>query len=303
MSKTFNSIGQDPCTVIGYLLSPCYGGFSPYAALPEADISYIGPAPYEGNACKCSTVAYSLLSACAACQYALWISWSEYTRNCQGIDLSRPETEKLAPSYLFAIPNGTSVPYWALIDVTVEGIWNLNESRAVGNIPEAGPGAVINTPASSAILSSSFQATHSPTATSSKSRGSSSNVGAIAGGVVGGIVVLAATAFIFFFLGRRMHRQGSPTAPVFDPTPQPLMDEVRPQSSDGGAFVPPPLPDTRAPPIRPYDPDDPTTFPWNQGANPVPKPHAQVPAASDTGHTPANMPISPPPIYHSLPVV
>jgi hypothetical protein len=110
---------------------------------------------------------------------------------------------------------------------------------------------VINTPGSSAILSSSSP----PTATSSpssNSRGSSSNVAAIAGGVVGGVVVISATGFICFFLGRRMHRQGLPTATVFDATPQQLMDELRPQSSDGGAFVPPSLPETHPPPMRLY---------------------------------------------------
>ncbi|KAH9973123.1 hypothetical protein BGW80DRAFT_286663 [Lactifluus volemus] len=100
-----------------------------------------------------------------------------------------------------------------------------------------------------------------------------------------------------------MHRQGLPTAPVFDATPQQLMDELRPQSSDCGAFVPPSLPETHAPPMRLYDPDDPTTFPWIQGANPVPMPHTQVPGASDTGDTLGDMPISPPPTYRPLATV
>ncbi|KAH9955186.1 hypothetical protein BGW80DRAFT_375934 [Lactifluus volemus] len=293
---TFNSMGQDPCTVAALLESPCYGLTPSIPPLsPGSTYSGTTGSSYDGPTCMCSTVVYSLLSACAACQGGSWISWSNYIPNCSGSDLSIP--------YLYAIPNGTYVPYWARIDVTVKGTWDPDESRAVGDTPEAGPGAAINTPASSRTLSSSPQATHSPTATSSKTTGSSSNVGVIAGGVVGGVVVMSAIAFIFFFLGRRKHRQGSLTAPMFDAAPQLLIEEFRPQSSYGEAFVPPSLPETRAPPMRPYDPDDPTTFPCHQGANPEPKSHTQVPAASDMGHTLSDMPISPPPTYSALPTV
>ncbi|KAH9973130.1 hypothetical protein BGW80DRAFT_1560735 [Lactifluus volemus] len=289
---TYNSMDQSPCEVTAALANPCYDS-SPIPAIPPG-YSYSGPRVNDGITCKCSTVVYSLLSACAACQGGSWISWSNYIQNCSGSDLSRP--------YVFAIPSGTSVPYWARIDITVKGTWDPDESRAVGDTPEAGPGAVINTPSASAILSSSSKATHSPTATSSKS-GGSSNVGAIAGGIVGGIVVISAIASIFFFLGRRKRRLGSPTAPVFDPTPQPLMDEVRPQSSEGGPFVTPPLPDSRAPAIRIYDPEDPSTFPWNQGTDPVLRADTQVPAPSNTGDTLADMATSPPPAYSGLPTV
>ena len=201
--------------------------------------------------------------------------------------------------------------------------------------PEAGPGVTINTPVSSAIPSSPVSVSaHSPTATSSpssKSRGSSSNVGAVAGGIVGGVVAISAAAFIGFFLRRRRnHQQGLPTAAAFDIVPQPLVDEVRPQSSGGGAFVPPSLPETRAPPMRLYvrismslfcrrpvhvlvlpsflyvqDPNDPNTLSWNQETISVRKAHTQVSETSNIGDTLTNMPLatSPPPTYCGFPAV
>jgi hypothetical protein len=107
-----------------------------------------------------------------------------------------------------------------------------------------------------------INSTHSPTGTATSSSSSkyrrSSNVGAVVGGVVGGVVAISAAAFIVFFLRRRKkHRQDPPAAAVVDVIPPPLMNQVRPQSSEGGAIVPPPfvppsLPETRAPPMRLY---------------------------------------------------
>ncbi|KAH9973126.1 hypothetical protein BGW80DRAFT_286690 [Lactifluus volemus] len=266
----FNSMGQDPCTIMGVLYTPCNQGGMPHLPVLPSGGSYSGPSAGDANTCKCNTVVYSLLSACGACQGGSWISWSDYIPNCTSSNFATP--------YALAIPSGTSVPYWALINVTVKGTWDPDESRAVGDTPESGPGAVITTPASSPVLSSSAILSYSPTATSSSKSTGSSNVGVIAGGVIGGIAVISAATLIGFFWIRSKHRQGSPTAAVFDPTPQPLMDEFRPQSSESRPFVPPSLPETRVPPMRIYDPEDPTTFPSYQGPDPVPEAHTKVPA-------------------------
>jgi hypothetical protein len=90
LSKTYNSIEQNPCTVAAFLLSTCNGGsqssFScttsqPYLRtgyniqpLPQG-YSYTGPTAGTSNTCKCSTVAYSLLSACDACQGSTWFKY------------------------------------------------------------------------------------------------------------------------------------------------------------------------------------------------------------------------------------
>jgi hypothetical protein len=117
--------------------------------------------------------------------------------------------------------------------------------------PETGPNERLNTPWSSVTLSSRPMASTVTSTPSSKSSGSS-NVGAVVGGVIGGVIAISAAAFFIFLRRRRKHRQGLPTAAVFDPTPQPFMDEFRPQASDGGAFVSPSLPETRASPMRHY---------------------------------------------------
>jgi hypothetical protein len=109
---TFNTLGQNACTVAAFMMSTCSGGSFTINALPGPSYSYSGPSGSDDtDLCKCNTIAYSLLSACDACQGAEWISWAEYKYNC---------TTVLVPSeFPNPVPAGTSVPLWALIDVTV----------------------------------------------------------------------------------------------------------------------------------------------------------------------------------------
>jgi hypothetical protein len=96
-SQSFNSLGQNPCTVAAYLMSTCNGRcehssspLCPYIFEPCRLISfsaftikelapgyhYTGPGRYDDtDLCKCNTVTYSLLSACVACQGEEWISY------------------------------------------------------------------------------------------------------------------------------------------------------------------------------------------------------------------------------------
>ncbi|KAH9028996.1 hypothetical protein EDB85DRAFT_2147608 [Lactarius pseudohatsudake] len=60
-----------------------------------------------------------------------------------------------------AVPAGTRVPQWTLLDITRANIWNATAARIVGDTPEVLPGVLINT-----------------------SSGSGPNTGAIAGGVL-----------------------------------------------------------------------------------------------------------------------
>jgi len=133
-----NSLGQNPCTVSAYLESTCAGGTFSIPALQPGS-SYSGPTGSDdSDLCKCNTVVYSLLSACDACQGGQWLSWADYKYNC---------TTVLSPSsFPNPVPAGTSVPHWALIDVTAEGTWDAVLSLAAGDTPEAGPGTTIGTP-------------------------------------------------------------------------------------------------------------------------------------------------------------
>jgi hypothetical protein len=85
--QTYNSLGQNPCTVAAYLLSTCNQGcelfsclhepcclisFAAYTlkALQGPDYDYAPSSPSLSDLCQCNTVTYSLLSACEACQGA-----------------------------------------------------------------------------------------------------------------------------------------------------------------------------------------------------------------------------------------
>ncbi|KAH9973128.1 hypothetical protein BGW80DRAFT_286726 [Lactifluus volemus] len=275
---TFNSIDQNSCTVAAYLQATCNGGTYNIPALPQGS-SYAGPAAGTSNACKCSSVVYSLLSACDACQGEPWLTWYAYSINCT----------KEYPALYFPnpVPAQTRVPQWALIDVTVEGNWNSSKSLTVGDLPEVLPGEMISdwtnvstfsvgpsstaTASSSSSISSSQQTvtSTSPSSSTGSSGGSSSNIGAIAGGAAGGVVAVSTAAFIvFFFLRRRRAQQPPPGATVYDGTPQPLMGQVQLPQPDERAFIPPSLPTIPTTPMRLYDPNDPTTFPGYQGTVP-----------------------------------
>ncbi|KAI0064538.1 hypothetical protein BV25DRAFT_1989821 [Artomyces pyxidatus] len=257
---SFNSLGQNPCTVAAYLEATCNGGQFVIAPL-QPDHEYTGPSgPDDGDMCKCNTVAYSLISACDACQGAAWIQWSEWSLNCTSV----------APPSTFpeAIPSGTRVPHWAYLDVVSADTWNNASAFADGSssAPEStGSGAPTSVhPTSSATSPStptsatsvggggSFPASASATPSHTASAGHSSNTGAIAGGVVGGVVGLALIGGLIVWLVRS--RRGRPR-PSSDYGAQPQMQQ--------GTYSMP-VPFIATPPETPqkyYDPTDPSTFP------------------------------------------
>jgi len=273
---SFNSLGQDPCTVAAYLMSTCNNGAFTISALAPG-YSYTGPTVLQGtNLCICNTVVYNLLSACDACQGATWIPWTQYETNC---------TATMPPStFPNPVPSGTRVPRWALMDDTGStlSLWDATTALTVGDSPEVlagsviGPGASTATAipgASTASRASSGSATSgvSQPGNSSKSK-SSSNTGAIAGGVAGGVVVLAIIgAVLFYFMRKRQTTQAPSAEFVVDAAAplQPQMDQLPPQQpSDQGtlsSYIP-------SSPLRLYDPNDPTTYPGFQSAPTTPDP-------------------------------
>ena len=94
-AQSFNSLGQNACTVAAYLMSTCTGGCEPSSLLRpfvfepclnsfsaftinslDPGYHYTGPSEYDDtDMCSCNTVTYSLLSACVACQGEEWISY------------------------------------------------------------------------------------------------------------------------------------------------------------------------------------------------------------------------------------
>ena len=43
---------------------------------------YLGPTPSTATPCECSSVTYSLLSACGGCQNRTFIDWLTWSENC-----------------------------------------------------------------------------------------------------------------------------------------------------------------------------------------------------------------------------
>ncbi|KAF8465588.1 hypothetical protein DFH94DRAFT_848610 [Russula ochroleuca] len=248
---TVNSVELSPCTVTAFMVATCSGEDYTFYLLPQG-YSYSGPDGFDAsNLCYCNTVAYSLFSACGACQGQEWITCGHYlvamarVTNC---------TKTLPPSsFPNPVPSGIWVPRWALLDVTIENDWNANESYAVGDSPEAGPGSILGP--------SGVSSTPTPSSSANSSGGSSSTGGNIAGGVTGAIVVLIITpAAITLYLRRRLRPRSAVTVPADVSASQPQLpqsDEVVPSLSGS------PVTMRRYVPLSSYfcTPRTPTTFP------------------------------------------
>ncbi|KAG2078814.1 hypothetical protein BDR04DRAFT_4714 [Suillus decipiens] len=156
-----NSIEQDPCLVTAYLLghSRFYHGtfatwFPPYYG-----------APTGANRCECNTVTYSMISACSVCQNGSYMSWSSWSSGCTMMSIGE---------YPLDIPAGTKVPNWAFMDVTGGG-FNSAAAQSNGDLPES---------TATSVPSATTTVIYSTTGPSGPA---SPDVGAIAGGVIGGI--------------------------------------------------------------------------------------------------------------------
>jgi len=257
LSWTFNSLGDSPCQVAADLAGVCNGGVFDLKPLDDGFV-YLGPTVAVQNSCRCSSVYYSMLSACAACQGRDWLDWSEYDGNCTTI---------YPGVFLQPIPAGTRVPGWAYADVRVTGTFNVSVAESLDSRPEstgaASPtGSSVPTSRTSPSLGTTSRTASSSGATSSQSNGSSgSNAGAIAGGVIGGVVGLALIGGIaFFFLRRRRQSSGQPPSSAFNTTPY----MAAPHNPDQNmSYNPSANPFTPVTPAQQnlYDPSDPSTFP------------------------------------------
>jgi len=256
LSWTFNSLGQSPCLVAAYMLNPC-------STDGDVDVPTSGPGQHYAlddgaNPCQCNSVSYSLLSACASCQEGEIDSWTDYTDNCTQV---YPDGQ-----YGFAIPAGTAVPKWAYQLVTGTNRFNLSEAQITGDKPEN-----LTTTTSSSRPSDS-----------ANSKPSSKNTTAvIAGSVVGGVIAIAILGGLltFWLISQRRKRD----APDPAPSVSQISNHGRPVSQYTVTASPDPTKITQAnTPIgprsgynqsvplsmhgggrfdRPYNPDDPSTFP------------------------------------------
>ncbi|KAJ6541862.1 hypothetical protein B0H19DRAFT_1174999 [Mycena capillaripes] len=115
---SFNSLKQSPCLVAAYLASVCNQGLFQLPALTNGTNTigiYQGPPVAQVNPCGCSSVYYSLLSACADCQFGGIQPWSVFNTNCHTV---YPQI------FVGDIPSDTAVPHWAYQNITAENNFN-----------------------------------------------------------------------------------------------------------------------------------------------------------------------------------
>lgn len=225
-----NDEGVNPCELAVKLEGACFNDNFFLRNLPEGQ-EYNGPAPDTSNTCQCSSVTYSVVMACAACQGGSITPWLQWSANCV------PDQIAIG-SYPVPLQN-VSVPAWAFANVSASGTFNPNEASASASLPE--------TVLTATHTSTTTGTGPSNTAASSKS---SSHTGAIVGGVVGGLVAVALICVGAFFVYRR-HRKSRRDQPR---SIQEKVDMTGPSygyTTDSYSLAPPKL----------YDPADPTTFP------------------------------------------
>jgi len=176
--------------VAAQLISLCSGPID-VDAIPVGT-HYLGPTFADATPCRCSTVTYSLLSACAGCQNRDFTSWVNWSLNCPYIDIS---------TFSRPIPSVVSVPTWAYLNVTVSNFFDPLVAQANATSNAATSTTTTTTAQPSATPSNPVD--QEPSTNPAPSTSSRSNAGAIAGGVVGGVVFLVAVVGILWILLRR----------------------------------------------------------------------------------------------------
>lgn len=188
----FNTLGQSPCVVASYLQGACLDTVFNISALP-ANQHYVGPLnPSLATECACSSVTYVLVSGCGACQGADITQeqkWSNWITNCSSSQVA-------AAQFPHRFSNRTRIPAWAFEDVVQSDEFDLGLARTIANSsrPEVGPDGPI---------------------TPGKGKKSGPNIGAIVGGVIGGLALVGIVAAITVYLCLR-HRR-SINRPAYSP--------------------------------------------------------------------------------------
>jgi len=210
---SINSLGQTPCLVAAYLESLC-GVPTMVSSIPNGT-HYLGPtSPSQQDPCKCSTVTYSVVSACGGCQGRTYQNWTTWSQFCDNVEIA---------TFPQVIPTEVQVPAWAYVNITSIGD-NFDPTFAqrvnAGGLPSSSLSAPIATGPSStqptSISSSSATSSSSVGTTPATSSKSHSNAGAIAGGVTAGLVVLAALCLFFLWRFVSKKRNAVQTDFTFD---------------------------------------------------------------------------------------
>ncbi|KAI0717150.1 hypothetical protein C8Q76DRAFT_425546 [Earliella scabrosa] len=254
-----NSKGQNPCLVASWGVVPCVPNGWIIQPLSSPADRYGGPGP--GSRlwnCRCNTVHYSLIAACATCQgYPSPDGVSNFT----GYARTCPPNILQGAVYPQDIPPETAIPAWAYLDL-VDDRWDevAASALAVQNLPESthseAPTSTFSTssetstsaspnPAPSGTASTGGSSSDSPTP-ESRSGESRNIIGPAVGGAVAGLAVLVLAGIAMFLCLRRRHAKVS----------------AHRHSTFEGMLVPADAyygQDYTKTTL--YDPDDPSTFP------------------------------------------
>ncbi|QRV80513.1 hypothetical protein RhiJN_08528 [Ceratobasidium sp. AG-Ba] len=218
------SVGETPCRTYERLRQTCN---------PSYLVGSLSPDP-PGNqcddqlsACCCNSVAFALSMLCENCQWGVGSgvngdtgfdaaagSYQIFLGKCgAGTNQSLPTiTQKAVCNQGIKIPEYLYGLFW------VDGAWYYEYTRQQASLQVASGQNVTkfcnntNTGGTTSILSStaSFSSVPNPSQTAkTEERSSSPNIGAIAGGIVGGVGLLVIAALVFWFSRRRQSRRNS----------------------------------------------------------------------------------------------
>nr|VWO95554.1 Lid2 complex component lid2 [Ganoderma boninense] len=213
----------------------------------------------SANPCRCNTVLFSTIAACATCQGGedFIVPWFLYSQNCSTIYIQK---------YPEDIPSGTAIPAWAYLDVRINSTFDPAAAKAVAlqNLPESSaPPAPSTTQTSesgastpispNATTTDGAAASGTSPATGDTARSGSekkSNAGPIAGGIIGGVTGFVLVGLAVSYVVRRRARRNTVAGSTLEHTDYGI--EV--QSWEKSPVTP-------ASTHKLYDPNDPTTFP------------------------------------------
>ncbi|KAM5540808.1 hypothetical protein V8D89_005452 [Ganoderma adspersum] len=272
-----NSRGQSPCLVSSWLFTPCSTPSDSYVNPLPSGYHYATPlnTTASANPCRCNTVLFSTIAACATCQGGqdFIVPWFIYSQNCSTIYIQKyPEN----------IPSGTAIPAWAYLEVRVNNTFDPAAAQAVAaqNLPESSaPPAPSTTQAASSTdtptslsMTTNGAASGTSTATGDASSPGSkkSNAGAVAGGVIGGLTGFVLVGLTASFIVRLRARRNAVTGDTLEHTNY---------SVDAQSWEKSPV--TSVSTHKFYDPNDPRTFPAQD-------PYASRPVQVSTGYLAAD---------------
>ncbi|KZT35796.1 hypothetical protein SISSUDRAFT_1064176 [Sistotremastrum suecicum HHB10207 ss-3] len=255
---SFNSLDQSPCQVAANLGAICEpSGTYQVPALPPGQEYH----PGDNTTCECNTVFYSVISACAACQGEPPGSWSVFVASCPFVNIG------VFPKN---IPSGTLIPHWAYENITnlSTETFDISLAQSLGDTPEFGSSGTVTPPTSSSTKSSSSSTVVStpnitpttspiipqtvpapsttPTPPPTPISTHTTNVGAIAGGTIAGVVAVLFIAILVFLRLRTLRNVAPPAAAnehvneygseVKDPSMQPSPSTVLQAPSSPSIF-------------------------------------------------------------------